>query len=42
MQDTPPRCDAGPFPVILGKGPWPKLEKKDPLNIDQNWEKLAT
>ena len=23
----------GPFPAILGKGPWPKLGKKDRLNI---------
>ena len=23
--------NAGPFPAILGKGPWPKLGKKDHL-----------
>ena len=27
------RGDSGPFPAILGKGPWPKLGKKDRLNI---------
>ena len=24
---------SGPFPAIFGKGPWPKLGKKDRLNI---------
>ena len=24
---------SGLFPAILGKGPWPKLEKNDQLNI---------
>ena len=23
----------GPFPAILGKGPWPKLGKNDQLNV---------
>ena len=25
--------NTGLFPAILGKGPWPKLEKNDRLNI---------
>ena len=33
IQNFEPGAYAGPFPAILGKGPWPKLGKNDRLNI---------
>ena len=29
IQNFEPGAYAGPFPAILGKGPWPKLGKND-------------